>query len=152
MRPAGWVLGPLGLAFGELATFLLGRGHPMEDWDLARRLLADFVPELDLERIRVRHRARLAIPARYRAITLGSRIYARPCLRADEPADLELLLHELIHVGQYSRLGHLGFSWRYGGEIAARGYRGNSLEREARDFVNRHRSRLQEIRRRSGPG
>jgi hypothetical protein len=144
LLPAGWILGPVGLAFEELATLLLGGGRPMEDWDLARRVLADLFPDLDLERVRVRHRARLAIPARYRAITLGSGIYARPALSAASLADLELLLHELAHVRQYRRLGWLGFACAYGAGVATSGYRASPLETEARDFVSRHGTELRE--------
>jgi hypothetical protein len=114
----------------------------MEDWELARRLLADFFPELDLETVRVRHRARLAIPSRYRAITLGSGIYVRPELRATRVADLELLLHELAHVRQYRRLGWLGFALSYGAGVARGGYRDNPLETEARELVRDHAESL----------
>jgi hypothetical protein len=143
-RLAGGLLGPVGLAFEELATFVLRGGRPMESWDSAREILAGFLPELDLETVRVRHRARLAIPRRYRAITLGSGIYARPALEASRLEDLELLLHELVHVRQYRRLSRLGFAWVYGAEIGAVGYRRNALETEAREFVRRHQAELRE--------
>lgn len=80
------------------------------------------------------------------AMTLGRRIFVDPSLlRSGDHVRLgRLLVHELVHVGQWERLGWLRFLWTYLSEyLEARregaghdeAYRQISLEREAREAV-----------------
>ena len=49
------------------------------------------------------------------------------------PHWLELVLHELVHVAQYARLGAAGFPAVYVLGLARHGYQAHPLEREARE-------------------
>jgi hypothetical protein len=60
-------------------------------------------------------------------ITLGHAIY----LRRDWLNDRALLVHELVHVTQYERLGMRGFLQAYVEECVRPGYPHGPLEREA---------------------
>jgi hypothetical protein len=75
------------------------------------------------------------------AITIGNNIWFRNETRRE---DIDLLVHELVHVGQYNRRGRFGFLRSYLFDIArSRGYsRNHPLEapayerqREARRIV-----------------
>jgi len=76
--------------------------------------------EVDLTRVRVADRAKLALPTGFRAITLGRRIYIRGWWDPERPGDFQLLVHELVHVAQYERdtWGWLGFAAKYGAGVA----------------------------------
>ena len=67
-------------------------------------------------------------------MTLGHGVYvANAC--ADDPA---LLIHELVHVGQYQRLGSVkSFLRRYLWECLTVGYESAPLECEARERTSR---------------
>lgn len=75
------------------------------------------------------------------AMSLPRTIYVRPDLVTDPTSLARLVLHELVHVEQWSRYGIIGFVTRYlGGYLAGRvhglghsqAYREIPLEEEAR--------------------
>ena len=72
---------------------------------------------------------------RFSAITLWRSVHLRdrgqPFALYD-PQLLELLLHELVHVAQYARLGDVGFPVSYLARIGTHGYAAHPLEVEAR--------------------
>ena len=80
------------------------------------------------------------------AMTLRTSIYIRADRLNADPADLgRLILHELVHVHQWSRLGFVRFLWRYlagycGGRLTGLShqdaYRAIPLEVEARQTAN----------------
>ena len=85
---------------------------------------------------------------RYSAMTLWRTIHVRDRGEAFEPLKpywLELVLHELVHVAQVSRLGDVGFPASYLLGLARHGYQDHPLEREARErarlLVDRFRAR-----------
>ncbi len=81
------------------------------------------------------------------AMTLPGRVYLRPDVAGwDAPRRTRLLVHELVHVAQWRRLGAVTFLVRYladylGGRLRRQGhqasYEGISLEREAREITAR---------------
>jgi uncharacterized protein DUF4157 len=82
------------------------------------------------------------------ALTIGRSIWFRTQKRRD---DIDLLVHELVHVGQYQRRGRFGFLRRYLGEIVRRrGYsRDHSMEAPAYGRQERAREIVKEH---GGPG
>ena len=101
-----------------------------------RRVVGPCLPSVDLDRVRVHPHARLALPARFRALTLGRRIYVRGPLHPESLVHMRLLLHELVHVAQWERdpWGWLGFAARYGAGVAgAWGWAAHPMECEAVD-------------------
>ena len=82
------------------------------------------------------------------AITLGRKVYVRPeILGGDVGALGRLVVHELVHVRQWSDYGPVGFARRYLGRyLSARlrglghqsSYRTNPYETEAREAVERY--------------
>lgn len=61
-------------------------------------------------------------------LTLNYEIY----LRSDCENDLKLIVHELMHVAQYERLGSIhGFLGEYLHEVLSIGYHGAPMEQEA---------------------
>jgi len=60
-------------------------------------------------------------------LTLGYGIY----IRSDVWGDRALVVHECVHVGQYERLGTVGFLREYLGECLTMGYPNGPLEQEA---------------------
>lgn len=77
------------------------------------------------------------------AITHGDSIWYR---NEEKRADLDLLVHELVHVGQYRELGRLGFLRQYAVVlIRARGYNRNlPLEKPAYERQKAARELLRE--------
>lgn len=74
--------------------------------------------------------------ARFTAITLWRTVHVRERGVAFEPLApywLELVLHELVHVAQYARLGDSVFPLVYLARIATHGYDAHPLEVEARE-------------------
>jgi hypothetical protein len=79
------------------------------------------------------------------AMTLRTRIYIKPDLLENDPADLGwLIVHELVHVRQWAQLGVLRFLWRYvAGYLQGRltglahpdAYRSIPIEIEARELA-----------------
>jgi len=72
---------------------------------------------------------------RYSAMTLWRTVHVRDRgvpFTPLQPLWLELVLHELVHVAQYQRLGALGFPAAYLGGLALSGYEAHPLEAEAR--------------------
>jgi hypothetical protein len=77
---------------------------------------------------------------RFSAITLWRTVHLRDRgqpFALDDPQLLELLLHELVHVGQYARLGDVGFPVGYLARILTHGYAIHPLEVEARQVARR---------------
>lgn len=73
---------------------------------------------------------------RFTAITLWRTVHVRDRgapLDVADPRHLELVLHELVHVAQYARLGDLVFPLVYLAQGARHGYDAHPLEREARE-------------------
>lgn len=80
--------------------------------------------------MKVHYRSRLArvfLPRRYLAITLGSHVLTR-----EGALDDRVLRHERAHVEQWRRHGFLGFLLRYLWYHFRHGYRANPFEIEAR--------------------
>lgn len=101
-----------------------------------QEVLGPLLPELDLDQVWVAPRAQLVLPRAFRAITLGRCIYVRGDWDPRSLGDVRLLLHELVHVGQYVRdgWGWLGFAGRYGaGVVGPWSWAGHPMEIEAID-------------------
>jgi hypothetical protein len=108
--------------------------------DTTRFLLQALFPGVDLGTVDVVADATLPWPKARRAITLGSKVYVRNGFNQRLTRDLRLMLHELVHVDQYRRLGMPGFIWAYGKALGKGGsYRKNLLEIEAFAFAMEHR-------------
>ena len=81
---------------------------------------------------------------RFTAMTLWRTVHVRD---RGQPFDLrdarnlELVLHELVHVAQYARLGDVGFPIVYLARMV-HGYDAHPLEREAREVAARLMARL----------
>lgn len=113
-----------------------------------REVLAPLVPELDLEHVWMADQARLVLPRRFRAITLGHCIYIRRTWNPFDRGDVRLLLHELVHVVQYARdsWGWFGFAGRYGaGVVGGWSWSAHPMEIEA--IEREHRSAAELARR-----
>ncbi len=65
--------------------------------------------------------AHIALAGRAAGITLGTRVYIREGIFGADGADLplQLVVHEVAHVAQYLRDGHVGFLARYLRDYAA---------------------------------
>jgi hypothetical protein len=116
-----------------------------------REALRSDLPNVDPSRIPV-----WAAPAWFRifwapwvtAVALPWGVYVHPRRLGDEPEDLaRLMVHELVHIGQWRRLGVAGWLRAYvGAYLAGRrsglgrseSYRAIPLEVEARDVSRRH--------------
>jgi hypothetical protein len=105
---------------------------------------------VDVERVQVRPAPGVLLRVWERgtgAITLIRRIYVHPDLLADDhPAMGRLIVHELVHVRQWSDYGPIPFLRRYLGEYLAgrrkgighrMAYWSNPLEAEARSIAER---------------
>ena len=79
------------------------------------------VPTLGLARLRDFKRGD------YAGLTLGERVF----VRADHAEDAGLMVHELVHVVQWIRLGREAFVERYAAELVEFGYGQAPLERMA---------------------
>jgi hypothetical protein len=66
------------------------------------------------------------------AIVVGRTIYLHNATAADFLSSRRWMIHELVHVEQYSRYGWMGFLIRYLTEYAKNGYWNNKYEVEAR--------------------
>lgn len=115
-------------------------------------LLAELHP-VDIEDVRVAKAPwllRKAWPEGIGAMALPRRIYLAPHLLEGDPRRVKyLIVHELVHVRQWSDYGFFGFLRRYLGEYLrgrrkGLGHRGaylhNRLEAEAREVEERFRS------------
>ncbi len=71
--------------------------------------------------------AKVVLPRRYTAITLGSTVFTK--LRSLTPA---VLRHERVHVEQWRHFGPIGFPLRYLWNHLKHGYHANPFEVEAR--------------------
>ena len=93
----------------------------------------DFVDDrVDLDRVRLRVGGPptwyLSV-VRNRAITLGHQVWFR---EEQHREDRALIAHELVHVGQYARMGRLRFISTYLWHLARAGFRyGKALPLEA---------------------
>lgn len=74
--------------------------------------------------------ARWLLPKRFVAITLFGKVYCRYSVVSEK-----LATHELVHVVQQKRLGHLKFLWRYLKCHLKHGYCNNPFEIEARYYA-----------------
>jgi len=76
----------------------------------------------------IKHKCNLIKLFGFDGITFGKHVFL-----SDKGYDnKELLAHETIHIEQYRRYGFLGFIGKYIAETIKYGYKGNTLEREAR--------------------
>jgi hypothetical protein len=76
----------------------------------AKRLLAAYFPELNLDEIRIKEGIPWYVPMNVTAYTNRNRIYfARGQYRSESVEDLALIAHELAHCDQYKRHG----TWRF---------------------------------------
>ena len=105
----------------------------------AEGLLVD--PEVDLDRARLHVGGPFAWYLRRvkkRAITIGWNIWFRD---EDARADAALVIHELVHVGQYRRLGTVRFLVRYGRDMAkAKFHYSHDLPLEAPAYARQQRA------------
>ena len=103
--------------------------------------LPDPLASVQFDKVRVVAPARLPIP--HVGITLGHSVFLRHPLDLSRRADQELLLHELVHVGQREREGRLGMAYAYGrGFCEAMSYRRHPMEVEARHVAREIHHRL----------
>lgn len=135
--PLGCVLGVAGYAYAVawLRFFAGGRARGLtgRERELMSRMLADAGIALDLGLVRLRTGVNLrGIPGRPWGMALGRTVLVVPAeLRPDAVEHMGLLLHELVHIAQFERLGRAGFACRYGATILAGLDTLNALEREA---------------------
>lgn len=99
-----------------------------------QELMAKYFPELDLDVVRLRTNASLpGVPAKEDALTLGTTIFFRGDFRECELDDfgdhMGLLMHELVHVGQFQRLGTRTFACKHFGAVLR--WSDNQLEEDA---------------------
>jgi Domain of unknown function (DUF4157) len=147
MRAALWSFGTLFAYFLYVlpATKLANVfNRPEKLSETTRQIMSEFFPTLDLLRVGVTANATLPWPKAKRGITQGGSIYVRGPFAQTSHRDLRLLMHELVHVGQYARLGTIRFLWVYGQGKLKGGYRENPLEKEAFSFVHENRDRLKQ--------
>jgi len=78
---------------------------------------------------RLAHLLGRAAPQGIAGLTAGYGIYLIPAVFNDP----EIRIHELVHVGQYDRLGLRPFLWHYTYQCLVHGYADAPLEREAVD-------------------
>lgn len=91
---------------------------------------------------------RLAWRSGVRAVTMGRLVLADPDVMNGDPRDLaRLVVHELVHVRQFARMGYLRFMTRYVLEYLTGRLRGQDhrdaytnigAEVEAREIADRH--------------
>jgi hypothetical protein len=115
----------------------------IENW-----LMTHFHKKIDLSEVRIVENARLRTLAPASALTIGNTIYWEgKCIECDG-GDMSLLLHELVHVGQYKRHGRAVFNLLYAWKFLTGGfkYRNNDLEREAFAFEEKNAAKLEKYR------
>jgi hypothetical protein len=148
----GAIGGCVGVGFEWLFSSLVNRGKGRPLSDRSMRAMSGFFPRLDLNEVELVTGATLAVASRYKGLTLGNRIYLRK--RFDEcsldpngqPRDMKLLMHELVHVEQYHRLGWFRFACQYGkGALSTWDHDNIPLEREAISFVRANENSLKDI-------
>jgi len=92
-----------------------------------------YFSDIDLDLVGLVMPAR--IPSGHAGLTLGSTIFVGTRLSAGDVEDVSLLVHELVHVRQRSRLGRVAMMRRYGVEWArVLSYRDHPMEVEARNY------------------
>jgi len=129
----------------KVATLIVAAGLDLD------RMRAEFHP-VNLDRVQVLPIPGLFLkfwPENVAAMTLGSRIFMKPSRLFGDPAGIKyLIIHELVHVRQWSEYGVFGFLRRYLGEyIRGRmqglghntAYERNRLEVEASHLADRYR-------------
>lgn len=126
-RGVDWILN-----FGKDAKKLSAR---------TKRVMEEFFSDIDIDTVRMVEHARLAAPSKARAMTHGHKIYWEGGFQDCQFKDQRDLMHELVHVRQYERLGSTGFYAEYGRFIATGG---NWLEIEADGFVLDHGGALEQ--------
>ncbi len=114
--------------------------HPEDHAWLTQSGLAD--AEVDLDAVRLRTSGPpswyLSI-VRRNAITLGDHVWFR---EAERPRDRRLLVHELVHVAQYRRMGRVRFVARYLLDLVKAGFRyGKELPLEAPAYARAEQAR-----------
>lgn len=145
LRAPFGVLGVLIFSFHRLWCAILNDGSLSPIPPGVRDLLTPLVPDIELDKVWIADRARLALPRPFRAITLGRSIYIRGPWDPHDLTDVRLLLHELVHVTQYVRdaWGWFGFSGRYGAGVVGRwSWAGHPMEIEAIDHEHRSAAAL----------
>ena len=135
--PLGCALGVAGYLYPLAWTRLFAGGVERRLSPAERELMAETLAEagidVDLDRVRLRTGVSLrGIPGSPWGMVLGRTVHVVPAvLRTDAIDHMRLLLHELVHVSQFERLGRARFACRYGATIAMRLDTLNPLEREA---------------------
>ena len=138
----GCVAGALGYGLVKAASTIAGGGEPRRLADQTKAIMSEFFPELDLNEVVLRTGASI-VPRRFRAMTLGRTIFLRGDLDECSAEDMLLLVHELVHVDQFRRLGELKFACAYGeGFLRTFSHDNIPLEREATAFQHAHETRL----------
>jgi hypothetical protein len=126
--PVGAVGGPV-VGAVILAWARLFNGSRLRPLRAAERVeVAGALSPEALDGVRVAEGCTLPLMPGFVGITLGSEIYLRGRC-ADQPG---LLGHELVHVGQFRRLGWLGMTAAYGRQWVQHGYGRHPMELEAR--------------------
>ena len=135
--PVGGALGLAGYVYALAWTRWVGGGRERALSPAERALMAPLLRDadltVDLDRARLRTGVDLrGIPGAPRGMALGRTVHiAQDTLLPGVADDMRLLLHELVHVAQFQRLGHARFAWEYGATIAIERAALNALEREA---------------------
>lgn len=107
-------------------------------------LLGPYLPSLDIGSVKTVSPARLPVAQRrFSIMSVGGRVYLEHAPQIDDVRAMTALLHELVHVEQYRRLGRLRFARMYAAGFAAgMSYRENPLEAEAFAIARLHRDEL----------
>jgi len=88
-----------------------------------------------LNQVELRDHATLVAPPDKIALTSGYTVYWKGSFDQCDEVDMNVLMHELVHVRQYEDLGVVWFALEYAAETAQHGYDGNRFEKEAINFV-----------------
>lgn len=106
---------------------------------MVKEIMSEFFSDVDLDRVRLRLNSTLLTYGSPDAMVLGHTIYWRsssfdPC----DPADMSLLMHELVHVRQCENDGEVKFACKYGaGVVSTLSYESIPYEKEAEAFRNK---------------
>lgn len=128
LAPVGAVGGPVvgALILGWVRLLNGSRLRPLSAAE--RAAVASEFRKDELDGVRVAEGCTLPLFPGFVGITLGNEIYLRGrCV--DQPG---LLNHELVHVGQFRRLGWFGMTAAYGRQWVEHGYWRHPMEVEAR--------------------
>jgi len=131
--------------FLRAASWILNKGRASKLTPGMKSVFGPFFPNLDLDEVGVSVGATIVGPGDLQGMTLGYTIYLSQA-DVDEcnVDDMELLMHELVHVDQYRRIGWQSFGCMYGmGYTLGWNWDDIPLEQEAVQFVISNASALE---------